>query len=338
MAMRAAALSLLLVGCGPVMLGEDIRTHDGGNANVVDRDSVEAAVPAVDTAGDDRDAAFATASPRPSVSVSVNVKAIDCGRCFELQAEGSGGRPPYEFAWEDGSRRATRRVCVENAALSLSVIASDAAAARSAPQVIRLEGLSAAACPGPMPPPAATPPALICLENPSFEGTPVANLGQPDAFDAPPWITCAGASSSNTPDIINENETLSQTYAMLPKPTDGLTFLSLGEGEQVSQPFCTTVEAGAALSLQLDLARVEVQGVTSTAAQVFLEIWGGLAVDCSQRELLWASPALKTGWKPYCVTLHPHSFMNQITLRANSDMTLPAYLIVDNLKPMDKCP
>jgi hypothetical protein len=271
--------------------------------------------------------------------VSVRVQPIDCGRCFELQAEGSGGQAPYEFEWEDGSTRAMRRVCVENAALSLSVTARDAAAARSAAQAIRLEGLSDAACPELMPPPAATPPTLICLENASFEGTPVANLGQPDAFDALPWSTCAADTASNTPDVVNE--TIPQMVATVPKAVDGVTYLALGEGEQVSQPFCSTIEAGAALSLELDLSRVDLaQGIVPETEQVFLEIWGGLAVDCSQRELLWASPALKPGWKKYCVTLHPHSVLNQITLRANSDMTLasPAYLIVDNLKPMDRCP
>src|SRR5712671_490421 len=127
MAMRAAALGLLLLGCGPVMLEEDIRTHDAGKLNSVDRDAAAAAVPAADAAGEDAgedmDGSFAIASARPTVTVSV--KPIDCGKCFELQAGGSGGRPPYEFEWEDGSKLATRRVCIENAALSLSVIARD---------------------------------------------------------------------------------------------------------------------------------------------------------------------------------------------------------------------
>jgi hypothetical protein len=72
---------------------------------------------------------------------------------------------------------------------------------------------------------------------------------------------------------------------------------------------------------------------------VFLEVWGGLASDCSQRELLWASPALTASWQRLCATIHPHSLIDQITLRAHSDMSLPspAYLLVDNLKSVDNC-
>jgi hypothetical protein len=334
--MRAAALGLLLLGCGPVLLGEDVRTHDAGTkTHAIEGDAADAAAAAVDSGEENVDAA--TASARPTVSVSV--KAIDCGKCFELEANGSGGQPPYQFEWEDGSLDAKRRVCVENAELALSVVARDAAAARSAEHSIRLEGLADAACPEPPPPTASRPPVLVCLENTSFEGTAVANLGQPEAFDAMPWSACTNPSVSNTPDVINE--TIPQNIATVPKATDGLTYLALGEGEQVSQPFCSTIDAGASLSLTLDLARIDLaEGIVPETEQVFLEVWGGLAVDCSQRELLWASPALKVGWKNYCITLHPHSFMNQITLRANSDMTLasPAYLIVDNLKPMDTCP
>jgi len=343
MAMRSAALGLLLLGCGPVMLGEDVRPHDSGTrTHAVQGDAADAdsATIAVDAGEENLGTAAATSSARPTVSVQV--KPIECGRCFELQAEGAGGQPPYEYEWENGSLQAKRRVCVENAELSLSVIARDATSARSAEQSIRLKGLAHAECPEPPPPTAATPPALVCLENTSFEGTPAANLGQPEAFDARPWSACTNpstGSTANTPDIANE--TIPQMIVTVPKATDGLTYLALGEGEQVSQPFCNTIDAEASLSLALDLARIDLaEGIVPETEQVFLEIWGGLAVDCSQRELLWASEALKVGWKRFCVTLHPHSFMNQITLRANADMTLasPAYLIVDNLKPMDSCP
>lgn len=337
--MRAAALGLLLLGCGPVMLEEEVRAHDSGTkTQTAEADAADdSATIALDTGEVDADAAVATGSaPRPTVSISV--KPIDCGRCFELQAEGSGGQPPYEYEWEDGSLHAKRRVCVENAELSLSVVARDAASTRSAKQGIRVEGFADAECPEPTPT-AATPPALLCLENTSFEGTPVANLGQPEAFDALPWSACTSSSMTNTPDVANE--TIAQMIVTVPKAVDGVTYLALGEGEQVSQPFCSTIAADSSVSLELHLASVGVaEGLVPETEKVFLEIWGGLAVDCSQRELLWASPALTVGWKRYCVTLRPHSFMNQITLRANADMTLasPAYLIVDNLKPMDGCP
>jgi hypothetical protein len=189
-------------------------------------------------------------------------------------------------------------------------------------------------------PTAAASPQLLCLQNPSFEGTPVANLGQPGAFDAMPWSTCLNASmssnTSNMPTICDEN--VAQGVVMMPKATDGQTYLALGEGQQVSQAACSSIDSSAPLSLELDLSRVDIpQGIPE---QVFLELWGGLAVDCSQRELLWASPALTVGWKHYCLTLHPHAFMDQLTLRSNSDMAsaVVSYLIVDNLKAVETCP
>jgi hypothetical protein len=73
---------------------------------------------------------------------------------------------------------------------------------------------------------------------------------------------------------------------------------------------------------------------------VFLEIWGGLGVDCSQYERLWASTAVDNAWQRFCVTLRPSSFTTQLTLRGSSDMTSPspAYVLVDNLQPVDSCP
>jgi hypothetical protein len=146
-------------------------------------------------------------------------------------------------------------------------------------------------------------------------------------------------SAANTPAIANE--TIVQPIAAVPKASNGLTYLALGEGQQVSQPFCSPLDSNGSYSLALDLSRVDIStAIVPANEQVFLELWGGLAVDCSQRELLWASPPLAVGWKTYCVTLHPHSFLNQITLRANADMTSAstAYLFVDNLKPVDHCP
>jgi hypothetical protein len=322
------------------MLGEELRMSDAGMkpdavSETSDEQSRDASV-----VEDDADTHARDASARPTVSV--RVQPVDCGKCFDLQAEAAGGVPPYQFEWEDGSRGPTRRVCVQNAVVTLSVVARDATSTRSLTQEFRLEGLADAACPQDLPPIAAVPPALLCLENPSFEGTPVPNLGQGDAFDGAPWDLCSNpampAANPNVPAIANE--TISQLVSV-PKAMDGMTYLALGEGQQVSQPFCSPIDENASLSLELDLSRVDLaQVVGSNSEQVFLEIWGGLAVDCSQRELLWASPALAIGWKRYCVTLHPHSFLNQITLRANSDMTSAslAYLLVDNLKPMDTCP
>jgi hypothetical protein len=74
-------------------------------------------------------------------------------------------------------------------------------------------------------------------------------------------------------------------------------------------------------------------------AGMFLQIWGGSSLDCSQREVLWASPALSTNWTTFCVPLHPNEFMDLITLRAESrpDIVIN-YLAVDNLEAVDACP
>jgi hypothetical protein len=183
--------------------------------------------------------------------------------------------------------------------------------------------------------PDAGPPPRLCLENPSFEGAPV-DFAQPGAFDAPPWSACTNPVGTNMPLIGNDAVSVTSS---VPPPTHGVTYLALGEGYQVSQELCSELSGAAVVHLQLDLARIDFGGIPQSE-QVFLEIWGGLSVNCSQRELLWASPALQAGWQPYCATLQPTEFMTQLTLRGNADMTSasPAYVIVDNLQPVDSCP
>ncbi|HKP64535.1 MAG TPA: hypothetical protein VJV78_47690 [Polyangiales bacterium] len=322
--MRLAVVWLLLSSCGPVLLGEEQPGPTGAAGS-----TSQSAMP-ID-ASTPRDA--------PAVpSVAVHIKPVDCGKCFELQAEGSGGQPPYAFEWEDGSLRAQRLVCVDSA--TLLVIARDAAGVRSAPQAIQLQRAPDAACPPPAQPNKPAPRPKLCLKNPSFEGTPAANFGQEQAFDAAPWSTCTNPDAINTPDI--GNDTVAQTLGLIPKPTEGDTFLALGEGEQVSQAFCSALpDDDQPVYLQLDLTRLNIgAGLVPETEQVFLEIWGGLSVDCSRRELLWASPPLEPSWKTFCVPLRPRAFLTQLTLRGAADMSLPspAYLLVDNLKPVEACP
>ena len=330
--MWLAPLCLLLLGCGPVLLGEEARPQDPGTS------SDAGSQPDPSSGRDAASSPGASSEPGLSPAVAVRIKPLDCGKCFELQAEGSGGQAPYGYEWEDGSVLAQRRVCADAAGVALTVVAVDAASSRSAPQTIHLQGDVDADC---LPVTAtidAGPAPTLCLDNPSFEGTPALNMGQDMGFDAPPWSTCTNPLSDNTPDI--GNETLALTPDV-PKPQDGVTFLALGEGEQVSQTLCSQALVGAPLNLELDLARVDVNGgLVPETEQVFLQIWGGLSADCSQRELLWMSPALQAGWQRFCATFTPQSFMTQLTLRANADMTLatPAYLLVDNLKPVDSCP
>jgi hypothetical protein len=44
--------------------------------------------------------------------VKVTIVTLSCpGDCATVQAVGTGGNPPYTFAWDDGSTNATRQVC-----------------------------------------------------------------------------------------------------------------------------------------------------------------------------------------------------------------------------------
>jgi hypothetical protein len=185
--------------------------------------------------------------------------------------------------------------------------------------------------------PIPTEPPLLCLRNPSFEGMPQANTGF--AFDAEPWSACTNPSTVNTPNIVNN--TISQMVASVPKPTEGLTFLGLLEQHQAAQRLCETLPGDSAVSMQIDLARIHVGGTVVPETELaFLEIWGGVAADCSRRELLWASPALSTEWQTYCVTLRPTQFTDNLVLRARSDNSLPTsiFVIADNVVPVSLCP
>jgi len=332
--MRLAMLCWLLSSCGPVLLGEEERQQDAGRRTedgALGGPAGSAGTRAPDGLGS------ATAAPGAVPTVVVRIQPVDCGSCFELQAEGAGGLPPYDYVWEDGSTGAQRRVCAQGAAAAASVVARDSVGARSAPQSVRLETATDGSCQPATGTDAGAAPEL-CLQTPSFEGTPTPNFGLQLPFEAPPWTACTNPAATNAPQI--GNDTISVTGAA-PPPTDGVTYVSLGEGQQVSQELCSELDGGAVVHLQLDLSRIDISGGTVPPTErVFLEIWGGLAVDCTQRELLWASEALEIGWKTFCVTLRPSGFTTQLTLRGNSDMSDLAlsYLLVDNLRPVDACP
>lgn len=59
--------------------------------------------------------------------MTIEVVTVACaGDCADVRAVASGGNPPYEYAWEDGSTSALRRVCLD-ASATLSVSATDTA-------------------------------------------------------------------------------------------------------------------------------------------------------------------------------------------------------------------
>jgi len=334
---------LFAAACGPVLLfGGEASERPPAHGPEADGGVSDAFAPGAHSmasgAGGASEAGHgggAVAGAQPSQaggpSARISVKPADCGRCFELTAEGLGGVPPYRFEWDDGSLGQLRRVCPEGRALEVSLIVEDASSARSTAYRTSLAPDEDAAC--------GAPPAQLCMTNPSFEGTPAVNLGVPELFDAAPWSTCADPGAANTPDI--GDETAAQTGIAAPKATEGKTFLALGPGEQVSQRLCESVVGGTELYMQFDAQRFDVGAGGSTDMHGFLEIWGGIAADCSRRQLLWASTAqLEVGWNSYCVRLKTTEFMDQITLRARGDAAqLPrAWVLVDNLVPVDACP
>ncbi len=266
-------------------------------------------------------------SPIPQVSLTV--ANVGCNGCFELHALGLGGDAPYTFEWDDGSDSELRRVCPGDGLDAVSVTAMDARAQRSSSALVQLE-FPDANCPPPVP--------LLCIQNPSFEGRPAFNDTNARNFDGAPWNICP-TPSLNTPDIVNE--TIQQPIATLPPATDGNTYIGIQEGEQVSQTLCEPLAGGETLYLKLDARRLYVgSGVAPDTELPFVEIWGGLSATCSQQQLLWASEPLPLTWQTYCAKLHPLQYMDHITLRTNTDGSLPTvtYLLVDNLVPVERCP
>jgi hypothetical protein len=295
--MRTALWSIVLVGCGPVSLGSE---------------------PRVDAASD-----------APSgITVSFAVRPVECP-CFELSALPEGGEPPYTVSWSTGESGPTVRVCVADVARAISASVVDAAQNSAASSGVLLDPPESGPCP--------PQPARMCLENPSLEGTPAANVGLTPQFDLPSWSDCTNPAAANTPDV--SNNTIKQDFTVLPDPSDGTTFVALGEGEQITQTLCAPLTARSRVFLKLDLARIDL-ALTPTTERVFLEIWGGIAADCSRRQLLWASPALSTGFSTFCATLDTTAYLDAITLRGGADQSQlsPGYLLVDHLVPVDSCP
>jgi hypothetical protein len=335
--MRVELAAIILAGgCGAVYLGEEGSDSDaalldagllGNDAGLLGDDAGLLG----DDAGLLGDDAGLPADLAQQVRVEVVVRAEGgCDGCFQLTATGGGGPSPYSFQWEDGSQGAERRVCTAATPATLSVVARDAQGVASAPFVARLEAAGDSCAPAAH---------ALCIENPSFEGTPAVNFGNPGEFDCAPWSDCTNPGAANTPDVLMSGSFQELFVAILPA-SDGSTYLGLNaaEQEQATQELCAALSGGTTVSLQLDLSRLPV-GLVPGAERLFVEIWGGVAADCSARELLWASDGLDEGWRTYCVTLQPQSFTDSLTLRARSSESLSVdYVIVDNLRPVSACP
>jgi hypothetical protein len=335
---------LLLAACEPVLLaadeGKGTGGHEAQSSARVDAGSAPSLLePDADASGASVDAMGAAgASPGQTdpaaPEVQLSLKSVDCGSCYDLVANGTGGVEPYRYEWDNGARTPTRRVCVSSADQStIWVVVEDSTGARSNAYVTHLQANAddAAACSDIN---ASSVP--MCLENGSFEGTAAINTG--GTIDAMPWMMCTAAADpnngNNTPDIANA--TLDVTMSgVAPQPTDGATYLAMTSGEQASQKLCQSLNAGDKTYLKLDARLIQLGGT-----DMFLQIFGGTSADCSSRQLLWVSPALTNVWTSFCVPVQPGEFMDQITLRADQPMAnlVINVLAVDNLQPVDSCP
>jgi hypothetical protein len=318
------AMLLLAAGCGSVRLGQEPADPESDAETDIDAVGVS-------------DAKVAELR----VVVTVRVPEADCDPCLDVTAEGALGTPPYTFEWEDGEKVATRHLCAPLAPGALTVTARDAAGRSSSPHVLRLD-LPAEACVdagarAQVDASAAAAAPLLCLQNPSFEGTPAINTG--GAFMAPPWSDCTNPSRYNTPEIASMAG--AQLLIPFPAPTDGQTYLRLREGTQASQALCAPIRAGEKRSFRIDAQKLDLHNVSFGDSELaFLSIWGAQSASCTVDEQLWISPKLSVAWQTFCVTLTPREDMDQLTLKAVSDETAATstYLFADHIVPVASCP
>lgn len=123
--MRIPAWSVCLALCGcdqeHVLLG---RLPEPSNDAAIDAAPVDAASPPPDApdASLPVDAALVDAMPFVEGPLDLQLRANGvlgviaaqgcAGSCLELEAVPSGGAPPYELAWDDGTSGSTRTLCV----------------------------------------------------------------------------------------------------------------------------------------------------------------------------------------------------------------------------------
>ena len=300
----------------------------------------ERVVAAPDATVDARDDTEVDAAPSPShvsdAGLSAHISLIEtpttCGGCFRLSAAGTDPQVSYTFSWDDGSTSDSRRVCPTSDSPPYSVTLRDPSTMASASATFDLSALpnlcSADAGVG-------APVIPLCLYNGSFEQAqsgigPLlsSNLG------AAPWQVCGTA--PNFPQLVDVNMA---ALFMLPQPTEGKSYLSLSNGNQVSEALCAPITAGTSFGFRLDLAhgRAAAQNDSSEAV---LELWGGPVAACAPAELLWSSPApLTSSWQPFCATVRPQQALTTITLRANSSGSLPSpyEILVDHLRAVASC-
>jgi hypothetical protein len=287
--------------------------------------------------GDDATTAGALGAYVEQNRIKVTFVTVSCsGTCPTVEAVGTGGKPPYTFAWSDGLKTSTREVCPASTTRYQVTVTDTATTGEFATSAASAQASLTAdvlACPdGGAGSADAGPSGELCLSDPSLEGTAAATIEQ---IDAGPWTSCLlGLAYAN---IWNASE------ADGIAPSDGNTYLRLGSvGDQsrvssASEALCAPMRAGTAYSMTMDMA-YESEDSTSPSS---LQIWGGTS-SCALGELLWSSPPVtSTTWKTYCATLTPTQDTPYLTLAAAVPSSLlgnTSGLYVDHLLPVAACP
>jgi hypothetical protein len=274
-------------------------------------------------------------------AMTIEVITLACaGDCAEVEAVASGGNPPYAFEWEDGSTRATRRVCLD-ADATVSVSATDTAvdadefhydahsvtAELSARVLDCADGGDRDAGQG-----------AGCLENPSFEG-PV-TPDQFSAFEAPPWNACYAGGFITYSAIADANLWPGQPWSF-PDASDGATYLALGQQGgfvgTASQTLCEPLPAGETLFLRVDLAKGVSEAPSPEATGQVMQLLGGDS-ECSESTVLWTSPELTAAWTTHCVSITPSADITTLAFRPTATGGGEMEGLVDNLVFVDACP
>lgn len=278
--------------------------------------------------------------------VAVRLITLSCaGDCATVQAVGTGGDPPYTYAWENGSTNPVRQVCpASDTAYSVKVTDTGGSGENLRPPQTAGASVTAdvLACPDGGPGDAA--PAVLSTDgcvggfvNPSIEGTP--QTASEGAWDASGWTQCSCQCPRMGPYptyLANQSSsTLGQTF---PAPSAGQTYaviqikgaqaggLYLGFGQQLCAP------AAAGTSFRFDAMVLD---PSPPGTEVGLEVYGGEAV-CEEALTLLSAP-LTTSWTTYCVTLGQET--PAITFNsAVNDPVATALILVDNIVPVSSCP
>jgi hypothetical protein len=283
--------------------------------------------------------------------LAVQLVTLSCaGDCATVQAVGVGGNPPYTFAWEDGSTRATRQVC-PSSSTRYSVKVTDTGSTGELARAPQTAGAQVTADVLTCPSPDAGGDSGTCaggLQNLSLEGTPTS--GALTLWNLPSWQQC-GTPYGGPPEVLNASVPFFLLNAYPPAPADGSTYVGIQVSYVcngglcpggVGQTLCSPIGAGQSQSYRLDARMLPTSDAGPNSAE--LQIFGGDTAccgdtTCSGAPLLWTSPPLTTSWATYCATLRPAQATPSLTFfGATTPATGNIAILLDKIVPVAACP